>query len=174
MDVEERLARYLGREPEVDPSAYVADSAELMGSVTVGKEASIWPKCVLRGDINSIVIGAGTNIQDGTIIHLSDDYGVEIGENVTVGHGAILHACIIEDECLIGMRATILDGAVIGRQSIIGANALVPKGMVIPEGSLVMGMPAVVKRVLSEAERKGIRQWAEKYRKVAAAHRVRK
>ena len=101
----------------------------------------MWHHAVLRGDINSIFVDEGSNIQDGTVIHLADDYGVSIGKYVTIGHSAVIHACTIEDECLIGMHATVLDGAVIGRQSIVGANALVTKESQIPEGSLVLGAP---------------------------------
>lgn len=144
-----------------------------MGAVTIGSLASIWPCAVLRGDINSIEIGTASNVQDGTIIHLSDIYGVKIGNYVTIGHAAMIHACTIEDECLIGMQATILDGARIGRQSIIGAGALVTKETHIPEGSLVMGSPAKVIRQLTPTERSEIRQWAEKYIQVAAGHKER-
>ena len=147
--------------------------ATLIGDVRVGPHASIWPGCVLRGDINFIEIGEGTNVQDGTIVHLSDEFPVRVGKFVTIGHAAMLHACTIEDECLIGMRATILDGAVIGRRSIIGAQALVTQGMIVPPGSLVLGVPGKVARVLSAEEQAGIRRWAEKYIHVAAAHRAR-
>ena len=147
--------------------------ATLIGDVRVGPHASIWPGCVLRGDINFIEIGEGTNVQDGTVIHLSDDHPVRVGKYVTVGHAAMLHACTIEDECLIGMRATVLDGAVIGRNSIVGAQALVTQGMIVPPGSLVLGVPGKIARVLDAEEQAGIRRWAEKYIRVAAAHRAR-
>ncbi len=173
MELEERFRNYLDKQPEIDVTAYVAESAELIGAVKVGPYASIWPQCVLRGDINSIEIGEGSNIQDGSIVHLADDYGVKIGKYVTVGHGAMIHACTIEDECLIGMRATVLDGAVIGTQSIIGAGALVTKGTIIPPGSVVMGMPAKVVKTMNEEERKKVRQWAEKYVAVSRAHKAR-
>lgn len=173
MTLDEQFATFLARDPAIDPSAYVAPGATLIGDVRVGPQASIWPGCVLRGDINFIEIGEGSNVQDGTIVHLSDDHPVRVGKFVTVGHAAMLHACTIEDECLIGMRATILDGAVIGRRSIIGAQALVTQGMVVPPGSLVLGVPGKVARVLSAEERAGIGRWAEKYIKVAAAHRAR-
>lgn len=171
MNLEERLAFYLGKSPSLHPSAYLAPSAVVIGDVTLAANSSVWPLCVLRGDINSIRIGAGSNIQDGTIVHLADDYGVEVGAYVTVGHGAVLHACRIEDECLIGMRATILDGAVIGRRSIVGAGALVPKGMVVPPGSMVLGLPARVVRPLREEEQAELRYWAEKYVVTAAFHK---
>ncbi len=173
MTLDEQFATFLARDPAIDPTAYVAPGATLLGDVRVGPHASIWPGCVLRGDINFIEIGEATNVQDGTIVHLSDDHPVRVGKFVTIGHAAMLHACMIEDECLIGMRATVLDGAVIGRRSIIGAQALVTQGMVVPPGSLVLGVPGKVARVLEAEEQAGIRRWAEKYIQVAAAHRAR-
>jgi len=173
MDLNERLERYLGKKPEIDDSAFVAKSAVLVGDVTLGPGTSVWPACVLRADINSIEIGEGTNIQDGTIVHLADDFGVKVGKYVTVGHAAMLHACEIGDECLIGMRATILDGAVIGAQCIVGAGALVTKGTIVPPGSMVLGMPAKVVRALSDKEKASLRPWAEKYVHEAAEHKRR-
>lgn len=172
MSVQERLATYLTQEPEVDPTAYIADSAELIGCVKIGPRASVWPQCVLRGDINSIELGEGSNIQDGTIVHLADDYGVKIGKYTTIGHKAMIHACVIEDECLIGMCATILDGAVIGRGSIVGAGALVTKGMIVPPNSLVVGLPAKVIKTLPEGHNQG-RDLSLKYTEVAQAHKAR-
>jgi gamma-carbonic anhydrase len=171
MDLQQRLAQHLGCEPEVHPSAYVASSAVIIGDVTLEEHSSVWPGCILRGDIASIRIGKGSNIQDGTIIHLADDLSVSVGDFVTVGHGAILHACTIGDECLIGMRATVMDGAKIGEQSIVGAHALVTKGFEAPPGSLIMGCPAKVVKSLDNATRSDIRHWAEKYIEVAKAHR---
>lgn len=173
MTLAERLATFLARDPAIDPTAYIARGASLLGDVRIGPRVSIWPGCVLRGDINFIEVGEATNLQDGTIVHLSSDFPARVGSFVTVGHGAILHACTVEDECLIGMRATILDGAVIGRNSIVGAQALVTRRTIVPPGSLVLGMPAKVVRPLEAREQAGIRRWAEKYLEVAAAHRVR-
>ncbi len=173
MTLEERLEKYLSRTPEVDPTAYVAPSAVVMGSVKIGPKASVWPTCVLRGDIEDIIIGEGSNIQDGTVVHLADDLSARIGNHVTVGHMAMIHACTIEDECLIGMKATVLDGAVIGKHSIVGAGAVVTKNTVVPPGSLVLGMPAKVVKQLSEEEKASLKPWAEKYIKVAAAHKAR-
>lgn len=172
-DLDARLSRHLGQQPKVDPTAYVAPGATLIGDVTLGPRASVWPGCVLRGDINSIVIGEGSNIQDGTVVHLADDYGVVIGKDVTIGHLAMIHACTVEDACLIGMRATILDGAVIGARSIVGAGALVTKGTRVPPGSLVLGMPAKVVRELSAEEQAELLYWAIKYTRVAATHKAR-
>lgn len=173
MTPEERFEKFLSQEPEIDASAYVAETAVIMGAVKLGPLSSVWPLTVLRGDIERIELGEGSNIQDGTIVHLADDLGVEIGKYVTVGHAAMIHACTIEDECLIGMKATVLDGAVIGRRSIVGAGAVVTKGMQVPPGSLVLGMPAKVVKTLSEAEQADIRHWADKYVIAAAAHKKR-
>lgn len=171
MSTEARLRRHLGKTPVVPESAYVAPQATLLGDVTLGEDASVWPGCVIRADINFIRIGDRSNIQDATVIHLSDDHGVTIGNDVTVGHRAILHACTIGDECLVGMGAVIMDGAVIGEQSIIGARALVTPGTIVPPGSVVVGAPAKVTRTLPDDERNGIRRWAAKYVLVARAHR---
>lgn len=172
MTLEDRLQTYLPREPQIYPSAYVAPQATVIGAVTIGPDASIWPGVVLRGDINTIEIGRGSNVQDGSVVHLADDYGVKIGEYVTIGHMAMIHACTIEDECLIGMHSTILDGAVIGARSIIGAGALVTKGTKVPPGSVVMGMPGKIVNTLLPDEQLDLRKWAEKYVKVAAAHKA--
>ena len=149
--------------PKIDPSVFIAKSADVIGRVTVHPEASVWYNATLRGDINEITVGAQSNIQDNAVIHLSDDHGCHIGELVTVGHSAILHACTVKDEVLIGMGAIVLDGAVIGEKSIIGAGALVTGNTVIPPGSLVLGSPAKVIRALSEEEQANVRNWALKY-----------
>lgn len=173
MTTEERLEYYLNQTPEIDDSVYIASGAVVIGAVTVGVQSSIWHNCVLRGDINRIDIGEGSNIQDGSVVHLADDYGVQIGNYVTVGHMAMIHACTIEDECLIGMHATILDGSEIGEQCIIGAGSLVTKNTKVPPGSLVLGSPAKVVRSLSQQERSDIRHWAEKYVTVSRTHKAR-
>jgi len=170
MTHQQRLEKFLSRSPQIDPTAWVAPSADIMGDVRIGPHSCVLYQCVLRGDIEKIVIGEGTNIQDGTVIHLADDLPVLIGDYVTVGHKAMIHACTIEDECLIGMSSTILDGAVIGRRSIIAAGAVVPPGMQIPPGSMVMGVPGKI-TPLAEERQKSIRYWAEKYIEVAVAHR---
>ena len=138
--------------------------AVVIGDVRLAARSSVWPTAVLRGDINYIEIGEGSNVQDGCVVHLGRGFAGGRGKLVTVGHRAILHACTVEDECLIGMGATILDGAVVGRGSIVGAHALVTKDMKIPPGSLVMGMPAKVVRPLTLEEIEGIRVWGRSLR----------
>ena len=132
---------FLHHQPKIDASCYVAPSADVIGRVTLHEFSSVWFNATLRGDINEIVIGPRSNVQDNAVIHLADDYGCYVGELVTVGHSAILHACTVKDEVLIGMGAIVLDGAVIGERSIIGAGALVTGGTIIPPGSLVLGSP---------------------------------
>jgi carbonic anhydrase/acetyltransferase-like protein (isoleucine patch superfamily) len=149
---------------------FVAASATVVGDVELGPKTSVFYGAVLRGDINSIRVGEGSNIQDNAVVHLADELGVEIGAWCTVGHGAIIHACKIGDECLIGMGATVLDGAVIGARSLVGANSLVPQRFECPPGSLVYGSPARVIRPLSPAEQAALRTQAEKYVGVAQAH----
>lgn len=149
--------------PTIPDSAFVAASADVIGRVTLGEEASVWYQATLRGDINEITIGPHSNVQDNAVIHLADDYGCHVGEWVTVGHSAILHACTVESEVLVGMGACVLDGSVIGPRCIIGANSLVTGGTVVPEGSLVLGSPAKVVKTLDKQEQADIKGWAEKY-----------
>jgi carbonic anhydrase/acetyltransferase-like protein (isoleucine patch superfamily) len=163
MNFDEQIAHFLGQTPRIAPSAFVAPHTFIVGDVEVGEQASIWPCCSLRGDIAPIRIGAHSNVQDGSVVHVADDLPAVIGEWVTIGHKAIVHACTIEDEVLVGMGAIILDGAHIGARSIIGANATVTPGTVIPPGSMVMGSPAKVKRALTPEEQAGVRVWAERY-----------
>ena len=153
--------------PQIHPSAFVAGSADVIGRVTLEEESSVFYNATLRGDINEIVIGPRSNIQDNAVVHLADDYGCYVGELVTVGHSAILHACTVKDEVLVGMGSIILDGAVIGERSIIGAGALVTGGTIIPPGSLVLGSPAKVVKTLSLDEQAQIKTWAEKYVRVS-------
>ncbi len=174
MDIQERLARHLGKIPNYSRAAFIAPNATVIGDVILGQQSSVWFGAVLRGDINSIEIGEGTNIQDLALVHLADDLGVKIGRYCTIGHSAIIHACEIGDECLIGMGATVLDGAKIGECCIVGANSLVKQRFVAPPGSMIFGSPARVVRPLTEAEQAGLRPWAEKYIVVAAAHAARK
>lgn len=157
------IETYEGHVPEIHESAFVATSADIIGRVTLEDESSVWYNTTLRGDINEIVVGPKSNVQDNAVIHLSDDYGTYLGELVTIGHSAIIHAATIKDEVLVGMGACILDGAVIGERSIIGAQALVTGGMEIPPGSLVLGSPARVVKTLDLEAQGEVKKWAEKY-----------
>ncbi len=158
-----QLEQFLRRKPTLGSGVYIARGAVVLGDVTLGENSSVWYNAVLRGDINKIVVGHHSNIQDNAVLHLADDLPCVVGNWVTVGHSAIVHACTVADECLIGMGATVLDGAEIGEQSIIGANALVTQYAKIPPGSLVMGSPGKVVRTMGAEERAMLRGWAEKY-----------
>ena len=150
--------------PSIHPSAFVDRSAQVIGDVHLGVDGSIWPGCVVRGDVNSIRIGDRTNLQDGTIVHvMRDTHPTVVGDDVTIGHGAIIHGCTIEDRVLIGMGAILLNGCHIGTGSIVAAGALVPEGMQIPPGSMVMGMPAKVCRPVTPEEDASIKWYADNY-----------
>ena len=170
MTVEERLARHLSKTPDIARANWVAANATVVGDVTLGPRSSVFYGAVLRGDIARIVVGEGSNIQDNCVVHLADDLDAIIGAWCTIGHGAIVHACTIEDECLIGMGATVLDGARIGARSIVGAGAVVTPRTVIPPGSMVLGAPAKVVKTLTEEQQRALKGWAEKYLAVSAAH----
>lgn len=161
---------HLATEPRIHPTAFVAKGATVEGDVTLGENASVWFSCVLRGDIQSISVGANSNVQDGSVVHIADQYPTHIGEWVTIGHRAVVHACRIGNEVLVGMGAIILDGAEIGDQCIIGAGALVTQRKKIPAGSLVLGSPATVVRELTPEERADIRGWAERYVALSRAY----
>jgi carbonic anhydrase/acetyltransferase-like protein (isoleucine patch superfamily) len=165
------IQSFLQHHPQIHESCYIAPSADVIGRVTIHDQSSVWFHATLRGDINEIVIGPRSNVQDNAVIHLADNFGCYVGELVTVGHSAILHACTVKDEVLIGMGAIILDGAVIGERSIIGAGALVTGGTVIPPGSLVLGSPARVVKTLDLEEQAKIKNWAEKYVKGSRLYR---
>ena len=162
-ELDPQLDKFLRRQPKLGKNVYIAKTATVIGDVTLGAHASVWYGAVLRGDINRIVVGHHSNVQDNAVLHLADKLGCILGNWVTVGHGAIVHACTVRDEVLVGMGAVILDGAVIGKQSIIGAKALVTQGTKIPPGSLVLGAPAKVVRKLTKEERAGLKWWAQKY-----------
>ena len=166
----ERLHRHLGRKPDTARALFIAANATVNGDVVLGPLSSVFYGAVLRGDIQEIRVGEGTNIQDNAIVHLADEYGAHIGAWCTIGHAAIVHACTVGDECLIGMGATSLDGAVIGAGSIVGANSLVSQRFTCPPGSLVYGSPAKVIRPLRPDELASLRLSAEKYVEVARAH----
>jgi gamma-carbonic anhydrase len=163
MDFRAQIESFLNTPPRIHPTAFVAPGAAVIGDVTLGEEASVWYHAAARGDINRIVIGPRSNVQDGAVLHVADEYHTQIGELVTIGHKAVVHACTVEDEVLVGMGAIILDGAKIGARSIIGAGALVTGGKEIPPGSLVVGSPAKVVRTLSLEEQASIKVWAERY-----------
>jgi carbonic anhydrase/acetyltransferase-like protein (isoleucine patch superfamily) len=168
--LEKQLEQFLRKPPMIGKGVFIAKGAVVLGDVTLGDCASVWFNAVLRGDINRIVVGHHTNIQDNAVLHLADDFPCLVGNYVTVGHSAIIHACTVGDEVLVGMGSTILDGAVIGKQSLIGANALVTQGAKIPPGSLVLGSPAKVVRRLTAKERSGLKGMAEKYVALAACY----
>ncbi|RQD82416.1 MAG: gamma carbonic anhydrase family protein [Methanocalculus sp. MSAO_Arc2] len=149
---------------------FVADNATIVGDVVIGEDASVWFSAVIRGDRESIVVGNGSNIQDNAVIHGSPGYPIRIGERVSVGHGAILHGCIVSDEVLIGMGAIVMNGAVIGSGSIIGAGAVITEEKVIPPHSLVLGVPGKVMRETSEEERASILKNAIDYQVLATRY----
>lgn len=160
------LHSFEGHVPVLAEGAWVAPSAQVIGRVTLGEDVGIWWGAVLRGDINTITVGARSNIQDNAVVHLADNYGVELGEDVVVGHGAIIHACKIGNNVLVGMGSIVMDGAEIGDDCVIAAGALVPPGKKIPAGSLVVGAPGKVARETTQAERDSNRAMARKYIKV--------
>lgn len=168
---EHYIYEFNGKFPQIDAKAYAFSTAVLMGEVEIKEYASIWPNTTIRGDVNKIIVGRYSNIQDNCCLHVADNFPCIVGDYVTVGHCVTLHACKIEDYCLIGMGATVLDGAVIGRGSIVGAGALVTKNTIIPPNSLVLGAPAKIVKSLSEKEIDAIHsqavkyktEWAEKY-----------
>jgi carbonic anhydrase/acetyltransferase-like protein (isoleucine patch superfamily) len=158
------LRAYRSISPTIHPSAFVDVSAQVIGDVQLGAESSVWMNVVVRGDVNSIRIGARTNIQDLTMVHvMRETHPTVIGDNVTIGHGAVVHGCTIEDRCLVGMGAILLNGCVIGTGSIVAAGTLVPEGMVVPPGSMVMGVPGKVRRALSAEEDASIKWYADNY-----------
>lgn len=162
---------YKGIAPKIDPSAYIAESADIIGRVSIGPKSSVWFNAVARADINEIIIGTGTNIQDGCLLHVADEYSLVVGDYVTVGHGVNLHACKVGNGTLIGMGAIILNGAEIGEDSIIGAGALVAENKIIPPRCLAVGSPARVLRELKQEEIKENRYWAEKYISIAEEYK---
>ena len=158
------LRPYRGVLPRVHPSAFIDQSAQVIGDVEIGEESSIWMCAVLRGDVHAIRVGRRTNIQDGTIVHvMTGTHPTTIGDHVTVGHGAIVHGCTIESQCLVGMGAILLDGAHIGAGSVVAAGTLIVENVRVPPKSLVMGSPGKVKRLLTHAEIEDIQAYADRY-----------
>ena len=161
----------LGRDtPEIGADVFIHDTAVVIGRVHLGDRASVWPSAVIRGDVEEISVGCDTNVQDGAVLHADPGMPCTVGDRVTIGHRATVHGCTVGDECLIGIGATVLNGARIGSQSIIGAHALVPEGMEIPSGVLVVGVPAKVRRELTDEERAGLAAQAARYVANAARH----
>lgn len=164
------IINYKDKKPNINKEAFVASSADIIGNVTLEKDSSVWYGAVLRADVAEIIIGEGSNIQDGSVCHVDFNTPVIVGKNVTVGHNVTLHGCKIEDCSLIGMGATILDNVVVGKNSLIGAGAIVTSGTVIPENSLVLGAPAKIKRSLSTEEINKIRENSSLYVKLSKEH----
>ncbi|GJM04110.1 MAG: gamma carbonic anhydrase family protein [marine bacterium B5-7] len=166
------IRNFKDKSPNIHPNAYVDETAVVIGDVTIGEDSSVWPMSVIRGDVNSITIGARTNIQDGSVLHeshtseFSSGYPLVIGDDVTVGHKALLHACTVGNMCLIGMSATVMDGAVLGDYVIIGAGSLVPPSKKLESGYLYVGSPVKCVRELNEKERTFLKYSAKHYAKL--------
>ncbi|MER8060635.1 MULTISPECIES: gamma carbonic anhydrase family protein [unclassified Streptomyces] len=160
-----------GKEPRIDAEAFVAPTASVIGDVTLGAGASVWYGAVVRGDVETITVGARANVQDNVTLHADPGFPVTIGERVSIGHNAVVHGATVEDDCLVGMGATVLNGAVIGAGSLVAAQALVPQGMVVPAGSLVAGVPAKVRRELSAEEKEGVTLNGTLYADLAQGHK---
>lgn len=161
---------YKGRWPRLGERAYVDVSAQVVGDVELGDHASVWMNAVVRADVNAIRVGRGTNIQDNCVLHVTAEHPTELAEEVTVGHSATLHGCRIGPRCLVGMGAIVLTGAEVGEESVVAAGSLVPEGMKVPPRSLVMGVPAKVRREVTEEERQGLRRLAQSYRDYKEAY----
>ena len=157
------LYRLGERIPKLKEPAFIAPDAAIIGSVVIGEDASVWFNAVIRGDVETITVGAQSNIQDGSVVHADPGFPLTVGRGVTVGHKVMLHGCTIGDYSLIGINAVVLNGATIGKHCLIGANALVPEGMEIPDGSVVMGSPARIKRSLTEEQCAGLEHAAQHY-----------
>ena len=158
------LRPFRGHWPQLDASVFVDQSAQVIGDVVIGPESSVWMNCVVRGDVHHIRVGARSNIQDGTVVHvMRGTHATHIGDEVTIGHGALVHGCTIADRVLIGMGAIVLNGAVVGSDSIVAAGTLLTEGMVVPPRSLVMGSPGKVRRALTDAEVASILDYSARY-----------
>ena len=173
------VRRFEGRQPDIHPTVYIDEQALVVGEVSIGEDSSVWPMSVVRGDVNSIEIGERTNIQDGSVLHVTHDseyaeggMPLVIGSDVTVGHKVILHACQVEDGCLIGMGTTVLDGALIRAGSMIGAGALVPPGKVLEGGYLYLGSPVKQVRELTEKEKRFLQYSAAHYVRLKNRHKA--
>ncbi len=165
------LLTHHGVAPRVNASAFVAEGAMLIGEVTIGRDSSVWFNAVLRGDINSITVGERSNVQDGVVAHVTRQLPVTIGNEVTIGHMAMIHGCTIHDRVLVGMNAVILDRAAVGPDAVVGAGAVVRENFIVPAGVLVAGVPARIVRDLTPEERAYLRQSAENYVAYARSYR---
>lgn len=166
------IITYKGIAPKIDPSVFIAEGVHIIGDVEIARDSSVWFNTVIRGDVNYIRIGERTNIQDNTVVHVTNKkYPTNIGSNVTIGHSAVIHACTISDYSLIGMGAVILDDAKIGKYCLIAAGAVVTMGMVIPDGMMAAGVPAKIVRALTEDERNFLKQSAQNYIDYVATYR---
>lgn len=165
------LLPFNGATPALDPTAWVAPTAQLIGDVRLERDASVWYSAVLRADVDPIVLGEGSNLQDGVVVHTDEGFPTTIGRGVSVGHQAVLHGCTIGDGVLVGMSATILNGATIGEETLVAAGAVVPEGAQIPPRSLVAGVPAKVRRELGDADLARLRANSVIYVELARLHR---
>jgi carbonic anhydrase/acetyltransferase-like protein (isoleucine patch superfamily) len=158
------IRTYRGHAPQIASTAYIDPAAVIIGDVLIGEDSSVWPCVVIRGDVHYIRIGARTNVQDGSVLHvMRDTHPLILGDNVTIGHAVVLHGCTIESRCLIGMGSIILNGAKIGAGSIIAAGTLLPEGAVVPAGSLFMGQPGKLRRTLGPEDLESIDRYAQRY-----------
>jgi carbonic anhydrase/acetyltransferase-like protein (isoleucine patch superfamily) len=167
-----QLIDFDGHSPSVHESAFVAPTATLIGQASLGADSSAFYGVVVRGDTNSITVGAGSNLQDNVVLHADPGFPTTIGNGVSVGHNAVVHGCTVEDNCLIGMGATVMNGAVIGTGSLVAGGAVVLEGAVIPAGSLVAGVPGKVRRELTEEEQGHVRENAAHYVELARKHKA--
>jgi len=156
------LYSYNNVSPSIHPSVFIAPGSQIIGNVTIDKDSSVWFNTVIRGDIQKIVIGEGTNIQDNSVLHVGDEEPVIIGNQVTIGHNAVIHGCTVGDGALIGIGAVVLTGAVIGRGAVVAAGSVVKEGMQVPENTVVMGIPATIKKIIKPSD-KEIKTWAQEY-----------
>ncbi|GAA4939336.1 carbonic anhydrase/acetyltransferase-like protein (isoleucine patch superfamily) [Actinomycetospora succinea] len=166
-----QLITVLGHAPEIAEGAWVAPGAVVAGRVRIGTETGVWYTAVVRADMESVTVGRGTSVQDGTVVHADPGFPCSIGDDVTVGHRAVVHGCTVEDECLIGMGAVVMNGATVGRGSVVAAGAVISQGVTVPPGSLVAGVPGKVRREVTDDERAMIAASAATYRYLLGVHR---
>ena len=171
MDKTELRDNVIIKDPQIHKTAFIAPGAHIVGDVILKKDCSVWYNTVARADINQIVIGERSNIQDNSVIHLENDQGVIVGDDVTIGHNAIIHGCTIKNGALIGMGAIIMNGAIIGRGAVVGAGAVVKENMLVKDHELVVGVPGKVVKTLSKEVLEQNIQWARKYVKLARLHK---